>query len=93
MGVNYRQFKDKFVFAPNEMQQVAFEGAKQNECLEDGAERLWAMGDGLWARGEKAASTPPAGQDKGEAALQDGRRPVDRHNVPGDRCAGDGRFF
>ena len=53
----------------------------------------WAMGEGQGARGEKAASTPPAGQDKGEAALQDGRRPVDRHNVPGDRCAGDGRFF
>ena len=52
LGVNYRQFKDKFVFAPNEMQQVAFEGAKQNECLEDGAERLWAMGDGRWARGK-----------------------------------------
>jgi hypothetical protein len=32
------------------MQQVAFEGAKQNECLEDAAEfkyELWVMSDKL----------------------------------------------
>jgi hypothetical protein len=33
-----KNLENSFVFAPNEMQQVAFEGAKQNECLEDGAE-------------------------------------------------------
>ena len=33
------------------MQQVAFEGAKQNECLEDGAERLLDAAERLWAIG------------------------------------------
>ena len=31
-----KNLENSFVFAPNEMQQAAFEGAKQNECLEDG---------------------------------------------------------
>jgi hypothetical protein len=34
----FKNLENSFVFAPNEMQQVAFEGAKQNECLENGAE-------------------------------------------------------
>ena len=39
-----KNLENSFVFAPNEMQQVAFEGAKQNECLKDGAKRLLFKG-------------------------------------------------